>query len=273
MMQNLERIVKLVSKDFYDSMRVQSGLHVLVGVPSDIKSYEVEYKERNSVALRLQEKGFRVHKVDCHWPRDKYIWFRDVYVYNYNEYSEGGCFVFGKNYFIASAEIDPYATAQQKTKRLEELFKAPFYLVPSMEWYGYRLVHIDMTISIIESRKLLLVDERHYNQQKRLFEKLAYEQEQNLVKVGTRSEARLWPLNILVIEEKDRTTVVANSEAKRTLKILNKYDLDIITVKFVETPRRRGSIRCITNTIESMDVYKKIKSCIYNEELFELTML
>ena len=47
-------------------------------------------------------------EVDCHLPRDKYVWFNNSYVHSHPYYDEGGCFVFGKNYFVASADKDIY---------------------------------------------------------------------------------------------------------------------------------------------------------------------
>lgn len=267
-MVGLEHKVRLVTYNSCSDFSVnKSGLYVIVGVPSDLDKDDTHYEERNGLAEWLKENGLNVIKADCHWPRDKYVWHKNNYVYDYSYFEEGGCFVFGKNYFVASADEDFDRRRRMHTReeRLKELYGTPFYMVPSMRDKEGPRGHLDLSISIIESRKLLLVDARHYRQQKRLFEKIAYEQGQKLVSVASADEGRLWPMNMLVLDNEKKTTVIANSECKRVLKILNKYDLDMITYDILDVPSLGGSIRCITNTVENLSVYRKIKRCLRNE--------
>jgi len=252
----LEHKVSLVTYNTSRDIPVkQSGLYVLVGVPSDLEKDDSHYEERNGLAEWLKDNGLDVIKVNCHWPRDKYVWFKNTYVHNMTYFAEGGCFVFGNNYFVASAELDfdRRRTKHSVERKLSELYDTPLYMVPSFRHNGQPRVHLDLTISIIESRKLLLVDSRHHRQQKRLFEQIAYEQGQKLVVVNSGEDAKLWPMNMLVLDNGKKTTVVANSECKKLMKVLNRYDLDLITMDIFDVPSLGGSIRCITNTVESMD--------------------
>lgn len=262
----LEHKVRLVtyntSRDF---LVKQSGLYVLVGVPSDLDRKLPDYEERNGLAEWLKDNGLNVKKVDCYWPRDRYVWFKDTYVYNYDYFDEGGCFVFGQNYLLASADMGDEEDVEKARQALESMFGAKAYMVKSYRDREGPRLHLDLTVSIIESRKLLLVDYRHYRQQKRMFEKIAYEQGQKLVVVNSRDEARLWPMNMLVLDDRKKATVVANSECKKLMKVLNKYDLELITSDFLNVPEDNGSIRCVTNTVEGVDVFREIRECLYNE--------
>ncbi|MDD4878422.1 MAG: hypothetical protein PHO02_05305 [Candidatus Nanoarchaeia archaeon] len=268
---SLERKVRLVTRNTCSEFSPKKrGLYVLVGVPPDLNGDET-YEERQDVADAISRKGFNVSEVNCHWPRDKYVWFKNSYVHSHPYYDEGGCFVLGKTYFVASADKERYwdyrirRVKQMDTieNKLKEIHNSDFYMIPSLRRRGCDPeIHLDLSISIIESRNLMLVDERHYRQQKRIFEKIAYERSQKVVSVNCGDEANLWPMNILILDYRGKTTAVANANCKKVLKVLNKYDIDLITVPIRRLPSLGGSIRCITNTVECLSVYNKIKSSV-----------
>ncbi|MDI6737261.1 MAG: arginine deiminase-related protein [Nanoarchaeota archaeon] len=268
-MTSLESKVRLVTRNTDSKFSVKErGLYVLVGIPEDADD---TLEERQDVADAISKKGFNVVEVNCHWPRDKYVWFKNSYVHSHPYYDEGGCFVFGKTYFVASADKDIYwdyrirRIKQMETieDRLKEIHDSDFYMIPSLKRRGQDPeMHLDLSISIIESRNLMLVDSRHYRQQKRIFEKIAYERSQKVVLVNSEDEARLWPMNILILDCKGKTTAVANANCRKVLKALNKHDIDIITVPITNLPSLGGSIRCITNTVECLSVYNKIKGSV-----------
>lgn len=269
-MAGLESKVRLVTRNNSSEFSVRErGLYVLVGLPSDIEGDEM-YAERQSVADAIAKKGFNVMEVDCHWPRDKFVWHNNTYVHSHPYYDEGGCFVLGKTYFVASADTKFHwskciSNANKGTieKTLKNIYKSSCYMVPSFKKRGGDPeIHLDLTISIIESRNLMLVDERHYRQQKRIFEKIAYERSQNVVPVMVGREGSLWPMNILVLDYNGKTTAIANENSKNVLKALNKYDIDIAAVPIRELPKLGGSIRCITNTVECLSVYDQIKHSV-----------
>ena len=268
---SLEKKVRLVTRNTCSEFSPKErGLYVIVGVPPDIEGEET-YEERQDVADAIANKGFNVMEVDCHWPRDKYVWFNNSYVHSHPYYDEGGCFVFGKNYFVASADKDIYWDYRIRRvkkmdtieQRIKDIHSTDFYMIPSLRRRGCDpQVHLDLSISIIESRGIMLVDSRHYRQQKRIFEKIAYERNQKVISVNSEDEAKLWPMNILILEHRGKTTAVANENCKKVLKVLNKYDIDIITVPINHLPSLGGSIRCITNTVECLSVYNKIKGSV-----------
>lgn len=268
---SLEKKVRLVTRntcsEFFPK---ESGFYVLVGIPLELDGDDM-YEERQDVADAISKKGFNVMEVNCYWPRDKYVWFKNTYVHSNPYFDEGGCFVLGKNYFVASADKEAHRDYRIRRikhldtieKRLKKLYNSDFYMVPSLKKRGHDPeLHLDLTISIIESRGIMLVDARHYRQQKRLFEKIAYERSQKVISVNCGDDARLWPMNILILDYKGKTTAVANENCKKALKVLNKYDIDIITVPIRQLPKDGGSIRCVTNTVECLSVYNKIKSSV-----------
>lgn len=268
---SLEKKVRLVTRNTSSEFSPkESGFYVIVGVPPELEGDEM-YEERQDVADAIAKRGFNVMEVDCYWPRDKYVWFKGTYVHSHPYYAEGGCFVFGKDYFVASADKEAhrdYRIRRIKSlgtieKRLKNLHETDFYMVPSLKRRGRDPeIHLDLTISIIESRGIMLVDSRHYRQQKRIFEKIAYERSQKVISVNCGDDAGLWPMNILILDYKGKTTAVANSNCKKLLKVLNKYDIDLITVPIRRLPKQGGSIRCVTNTLECLSVYNKIKGSV-----------
>ncbi|MFH1065949.1 MAG: arginine deiminase-related protein [Nanoarchaeota archaeon] len=268
---SLEKKVRLVTRNTCSEfLPKERGLYVIVGIPPELEGDDM-YDERQDVADAISRKGFNVMEVDCYWPRDKYVWFNNTYVHSHPYFDEGGCFVFGQNYFVASADKEAhrdYRIRRIKSldtieKKLKKLYNADFYMVPSLKRRGHGPeLHLDLSISIIESRNLMLVDARHYRQQKMLFEKIAYERSQKVISVNCGDDARLWPMNMLILDYKGKTTAVANSNCKKALKFLNKYDIDIITVPITRLPKDGGSIRCITNTVGCLSVYNQIKSSV-----------
>ena len=77
-------------------------------------------------------------------------------------------------------------------QRIKDIHSTDFYMIPSLRRRGCDPeIHLDLSISIIESRGIMLVDSRHYRQQKRIFEKIAYERNQKVISVNSEDEAKL----------------------------------------------------------------------------------
>lgn len=192
-----------------------------------------------------------------YWPRDRINSFNDCYIPCKNrlrgrKIGAGGYFVCGKDYSIFSEDIYEKPGLRNKlAETLEDFFEVPVYMV---EAYACRnsIGHMDLTVLPIPQKDILIVDSRHYKQQKERFEEIAEAQEQKLV---VAEGCHSWACNCLVLEKDGEPVVVANEKTKKFQKLLSKLNLDYVTVLSDVSPSLNGSIRCSTNQAASPELF------------------
>ncbi|MBI4919048.1 hypothetical protein HY837_03900 [archaeon] len=231
---------------------------VLVGVHPN--HYPEQWGEREELAQKISDAGFKVQEVPVSWPRDHYVFTRGRYVIEkkHGEAGEGGCFNFCDDFVLVSNNV--FRDKSDKLAIKEKI--QPFYpkqrvhvipagCDPSIHYRDpdHILDHTDLTSLLIHSKKLLFVDESFYDDVY-TFENIAYKEELCLVRYASHVRScNFYALNCLVLPKNGREIVFANRNTPYFVNLLRKYGLEVVEVNMSIAPReKQGSIRCCTNT-------------------------
>ncbi len=247
---------------------MMDDISVVVGIDSQYDDEESE--EREKLADIIEENGYMVERTSVAWPRDHYVFIDGKYLIRkeIGSCGEGGYFHVDKNFVLVSERLK----LNENKPDLKKTFSAVEKYYPDKRIHiiptGYdheRTIpfvkdpnfedHIDLTCLLIPSKKLLIVDQNFYDGIafefiKRIFTNIADIEDLNLefYKPSNRKLSfEYYPLNCLVLSYKDSEMVFVNKRARSLIKLLKKYDIDVVGVAMDKAPELGGSIRCCTN--------------------------
>ncbi|MBI2673599.1 hypothetical protein HYX19_05020 [Candidatus Woesearchaeota archaeon] len=245
-----------------------SDLSVVVGV--DSKYDDEESEEREKLADKIEEKGYNVERTSVAWPRDHYVFIGGNYLIRkeIGSCGEGGYFHASRNFVLVSERLN----LKENKPDLKKTFSAVEKYYPDKRIHiiptGYdheRIIpfvkdpnfedHIDLTCLLIHSKKLLIVDQSFYDGLsfefvKRIFTNIAESEDLSLefYKPSNRKLSfEYYPLNCLVLPYRDSEIVFVNKRAHSLIKLLKKYNLEVVSITMNKAPELGGSIRCCTN--------------------------
>ncbi len=240
---------------------------LIVVVGTNLQGYDnAQLAEREQLAQKIENCGFKVERVSVAWPRDHYTFNDGSYVIKkiHGEPGEGGYFNFGREFVLVSERVfGHYAPVDLGKIQREVNLHYPYkkiHIVPT----GYDpdevsvmhgpmwIDHIDLTCLAIPSKRLLFVDENFYIKQKSrdAFSRISFQEDYQIVFYNSapKSSFKYFPLNCLVIPcQNGEEVVFANERVPSFLKLLEKHKVNFETVDFKVTPGHIGSIRCCTN--------------------------
>ncbi|MBI5065960.1 hypothetical protein HZA97_07000 [Candidatus Woesearchaeota archaeon] len=241
---------------------------LIVVVGTNLQGYcDAQLAEREQLAQKIEECGFRVERVSVAWPRDHYTFHDGSYAIKkiHGKPGEGGYFNFGREFVLVSERLFGHYTPVDfgKIQREVELHYPykKIHIVPT----GYDpdeisalngpmwIDHVDLTCLTIPSKRLLFVDKNFYTEQKSRdsFSGIASQEDYQIVfhDSAPKSSFKYFPLNCLVLPcQNGEEVVFANKRVPSFLKLLEKYKINFETVDFKITPGHTGSIRCCTNS-------------------------
>ncbi len=242
-----------------NSVKKSEDSVVLVGIHPGI--YSNQWREREGLARKISDAGFKVEEVPVAWPRDHYVFTNGRYVLEkkYGEAGVGGFINYCDDFLIVSERIfGEHKSSSEIKERVRECYpKHRIHIVPAglnpLE-YGRNddciVEHTDLTSLLIPSKKLLFVDESFYDSF-HAFERAADKEDLTLVRYSSPDirSCDFFALNCLVLPKNGREIVFVNKNTPSFVKLLRKYDLEVIEVGMSIAPREKwGSIRCCTNT-------------------------
>ena len=224
-------------------------------------------KERKSIGHALVKTGLEVYATNTLWPNDSYILNNGLVIAGmyFGDLAHGGNYIFGDGFVLVSSAIkDGLEKKLKDSEPFREFFSGsevifiPPYAgsIEGIDGFKLKPRHLDLTAGYVPSAKLLSIGERHYTQEKKLFEEL---KKRFGISIQITKRDNFYPNNFFVLEYKGKTYVVANRlnnpfEDRDPKLRVTETDKEIINLpgKF------GGSVKCAVNMSPTTGLWDRL---------------
>ena len=224
-------------------------------------------KERKSIGHALVKTGLEVYATNTLWPNDSYILNNGLVIagMHFGDLAHGGNYIFGNGFVLVSSAIkDDLEKKLKDSEPFREFFSGsevifiPPYAgsIEGIDGFKLKPRHLDLTAGYVPSAKLLSIGERHYTQEKKLFEEL---KKRFGISIQITKRDNFYPNNFFVLEYKGKTYVVANKLNNPFKNKENNFRVIETEEEVVNLPGKfGGSVNCAINKSPTTELWGKL---------------
>ena len=245
--------ITIIRENGIEEIMIEEDIPKLIFGESDAHSQK---KERKSIGRALVETGLDVYATNTPWPNDAYVLNNGLVLpeIEFRDLAHSGNYLFGDGFILVSTAIRDDLEKRLKDSEhfrrflegKEIVFVPPYSgIIMGMEGSGLKPRHIDLTMGYIPNAKVLSVDEKHYRQEKRIFDDLV---RRFGISVNITDHENYYPNNFFAFSDNGHSTVIANRYNNPLSNRSNGFivietDIDILNLpgKFF------GSVKCAVN--------------------------
>ena len=250
-------------------------LGILVGT-----GFDFSFGGRDKISSALKNRGYFVKEVDVPWPRNDYVFMDEKYFSDDSGncvFGNGGMVQKGKDFALVSdaafyynefsdklniqnlkSDRDYYCASksfivEEGTKK----YNKKVHVAPTGSFFGtLNNGDIDLYTLVLPESKIIFYDNyfgkdsNKYND----YNKIAEEEGFKFICYDGSKENVWYPLNSLVLPRSQSDLVVLDKSAVSLMNILNKNNVDFISVDMPQREYVAGKINCQTNIFDKKDL-------------------
>jgi len=241
-----------------------------------------------SLRAAIEKEGFPAQFVSPQWPRDHYVYADGNYVRRgywknglENHFGDGGYVHIGDGYVLCGTGLSDIVPETQafagdmiswlspekhhaaKTALIAECQKhypaSKVHVIPSGMANGRGHNHLDMSVMLLPTNRLLIVD-THYGilaSRGNEVDAVANQEELKCIRYDGSQDGVWYPLNVLAFPSEKGDIVFIDSQSKSLARLLEKEGVKCIPVEIPQHTYPAGKIHCMTNVLPVKDLVRK----------------
>ncbi len=226
----------------------------------------------------LAQHGFYAEPVSFLWPRDGYVFFNERYTREteHGRCGEGGCFLEGKDFLLASDTIrlphKPFHKADPDELReyLEKLYGGRVIIFPSEHTEEGN--HIDFCSLLLPTSNTLIIDAIPRGRVMSRFESMLADAQLTLRVFNSDNCGVYHPLNALALSKEDHDIVFFDGKTEGLAAVLESCGAEPVPVA-LKNDSPHGKIHCATNTMQGSNPHGENTLGLMFEDGYALAFL